>query len=113
MGGDKPWSFTIRLSELGLLDLSDEQWNLHGRGTYISNSKSAFPDLYANVSGTPNSLSPDWRRSHAATVRFYAALKAWFGAEFYMAPELIAGCPLSELKAWPYKQFAMTAVPLS
>ena len=94
------------LSDLGLHNLQDERWNAYGQGTYISSFKQAFPAAYTNLNGTPNSLLPKAERSFTATATFYLGLKAWTGAEFYVAPEMISERPLSGLKGnrWKYSK---------
>ena len=92
------YSLMGTLSDLGLHNLQDERWNAYGQGTYISSFKQAFPAAYTNLNGTPNSLLPKAERSFTATATFYLGLKAWTGAEFYVAPEMISERPLSGLK---------------
>lgn len=86
------------LSDLGWHDLKDERWNAYAQATYISSFKDAFSAAYTNLNGTPNSLSPKAERSFTATFTAYLGLKAWTGAEFYLAPEMISELPLSGLK---------------
>lgn len=85
-------------SGLGWHDFKDERWNAYGQATYISSFKEAFPALYTNLNGTPNSLSNKTEHSFTATVSFYLGLKAWTGGEFYLSPEMISERPLSGLK---------------
>ena len=86
------------LSDFGAHDLKDERWNAYSQATYISSFKSAFPAAYTNLNGTTNSLSPYSEYGFTATFTSYIGLKAWKGAEFYAAPEMIAELPLSGLK---------------
>lgn len=86
------------LSDHDWHDLKDERWNAYSQATYISNFKDAFPAAYTNLNGTTNSLSPYSEYSFTATFTSYLGLKAWKGAEFYMAPEMISELPLSGLK---------------
>jgi hypothetical protein len=96
---DKPgFSFMQTLADAGLHDMQNEWWNTYGQATYISSWKSAFPAAYTNLNGSPNSLSPKAEQSFTATVTFYMGLKAWQGAEIYLAPEMISELPLSGLK---------------
>lgn len=95
---DRRFSFMQTLSDLGLHDMHDERWNAYGQATYISQWKPAFPAAYTNLNGTPNSLSPDAEHTFTATVTPYFGLKAWQGGEIYLAPEMIAEMPLSDLK---------------
>jgi high affinity Mn2+ porin len=98
LNDDGEFSVMKTLSDLGLHNLQDERWNLYSQGTYISSFKQAFPAAYTNLNGSPNSLSPDAERGFTGTVTFYAGLKGWTGAEFYVAPEMISERPLSGLK---------------
>ncbi len=93
-----PFILIKELSKLGLFEVNDEIWDLHGQMTYISSSKPSFPAAYTNLGGTPHSLLPETERSFSGTVTFYAALKAWQGGEIYYAPEMISSHPLSGLK---------------
>ena len=86
------------LSEHNLHNLKDERWNFYSQATYITSYKDAFSAAYTNLNGTPNSLTPNAERSFTATVTGYLGLKAWQGAEFYAAPEMISELPLSGLK---------------
>ena len=86
------------LSDHDWHDLKDERWNAYSQATYISSFKDSFPAAYTNLNGTPNSLSPQAERGFTATFTSYVGLKAWTGAEFYAAPEMISEQPLSGLK---------------
>lgn len=86
------------LSDHDWHDLKDERWNAYSQATYISSFKDSFPAAYTNLNGTPNSLSPQAERGFTATFTSYVGLKAWTGAEFYAAPEMISELPLSGLK---------------
>ncbi|WP_262966252.1 carbohydrate porin [Methylobacter psychrophilus] len=86
------------LSDHDWHDLKDERWNIYSQGTYISSFKQAFPAAYTNLNGSTNSLSRSAERSFTATFTSYIGLKGWKGAEFYAAPEMFSGRPLSELK---------------
>lgn len=86
------------LSEHDWHDLKDERWNIYSQATYISSFKDKFSAAYSNLNGTPNSLSPKAERSFTATFTSTLGLKAWKGAEFYVAPEMISELPLSGLK---------------
>src|SRR5664280_164314 len=98
LNDDGELSLMGTLSDLGLHNLQDERWNAYAQGTYISSFKQAFPAAYTNLNGTPNSLLPKAERSFTATATFYLGLRAWTGAEFYVAPEMISERPLSGLK---------------
>ncbi len=95
---DGEFSIMNSLSDLGLHNLKDERWNIYSQATYISSFKQAFPAAYTNLNGSPNSLLPNSERSFTATFTSYLGLKAWTGAEFYAAPEMISERPLSGLK---------------
>lgn len=86
------------LSDLDWHDLKDQRWNAYSQATYIANFKPSFPAAYTNLNDTTNSLSPYSEYSFTATFTSYLGLKAWKGAEFYMAPEMISELPLSRLK---------------
>ena len=86
------------LSEHNLHNLKDERWNFYSQGTYITSYKDAFSAAYTNLNGSTNSLSSNAERSFTATVTGYLGLKAWQGAEFYAAPEMVSELPLSGLK---------------
>ena len=92
------FSVMSALSEHNLHNLKDERWNFYSQGTYITSYKDAFPAAYTNLNGSTNSLTPNAERSFTATVTGYLGLKAWQGAEFYAAPEMISELPLSGLK---------------
>jgi hypothetical protein len=86
------------LADHGWHDLQDERWNIYGQGTYIGSYQPSFPAAYTNLNGTPNSLLPNSAYGFTATVTIYAGFKAWKGAEFYYAPEMISELPFSGLK---------------
>lgn len=86
------------LSNLGLHNLQDEWWNAYGQATYIYTFKNGFPAAYTNLNGSNSSLTTDPERGFTATVTAYIGVKAWRGAEFYAAPEMISELPLSGLK---------------
>jgi len=92
------FSLMGKLSDFGWHDFDNERWNAYAQATYISSSKQAFSAAYNNLNGTPNSLTPQAERSFTATFTAYLGLKAWTGAEFYFAPEMISERPLSGLK---------------
>ena len=92
------FSVMSALSEHNLHNLKDERWNFYSQGTYITSYKDAFPAAYTNLNGSTNSLTPNAERSFTATVTGYLGLKAWQGAEFYAAPEMVSELPLSGLK---------------
>jgi hypothetical protein len=79
-------------------DLKDERWNVYSQATYISSFKDKFSAAYSNLNGTPNSLDTKALYGFTATFTSYLGLKAWKGAEFYVAPEMISELPLSGLK---------------
>ncbi|MFI3187413.1 MAG: hypothetical protein QX198_15670, partial [Methylococcaceae bacterium] len=86
------------LSDMNWHDLKDERWNIYSQATYISSFKDRFSAAYSNLNGTPDSLSAKAEHSFTATFTSYLGLKAWTGAEFYVAPEMISELPLSGLK---------------
>jgi hypothetical protein len=95
---ESEFSLMDSLSDLNLHNLKDERWNIYSQATYISSFKQAFPAAYTNLNGSPNSLLPNSERSFTATFTSYIGAKAWKGAEFYAAPEMISERPLSGLK---------------
>jgi hypothetical protein len=98
LNDEDEFSLMGALSDHGLHDLKDERWNVYSQATYISSFKDAFPAAYTNLNGTPNSLLPSSEHSFTATFTSYIGLKAWQGAEFYAAPEMVSELPLSGLK---------------
>lgn len=98
LNGEDEFSLMGALSDHDWHDLKDERWNAYSQATYISSFKDSFPAAYTNLNGTPNSLSPQAERGFTATFTSYVGLKAWTGAEFYVAPEMISELPLSGLK---------------
>jgi hypothetical protein len=86
------------LSDLNWHDLKNERWNIYSQATYITSFKDKFSAAYSNLNGSPNSLSAKAERSFTATFTSTLGLKAWTGAEFYVAPEMISELPLSGLK---------------
>jgi high affinity Mn2+ porin len=92
------FSFMKLLTEHDLHNIEDESWNAYGQFTYISSWKLRFPALYTNANGSTNSLVPDGERSFTGTATFYFGLRLWKGGEAYMAPEVIAERPLSQLR---------------
>jgi hypothetical protein len=96
--GEDEFDFMNVLAKKGLHDLKDERWNAYGQFTYISSWKGAFPALYTNLNGSPNSLLPGSERSFTGTATLYLGLKTWHGGEIYFAPEMISMRPLSNLK---------------
>lgn len=86
------------LEQQGWHDRQNERWNAYGQATYISSWKPAFAAAYTNLNGSPHSLSPQAERSFTGTVTAYFGLRAWQGAEIYLAPEMISELPLSDLK---------------
>jgi len=92
------FSLMRALSDLDWHDLKDERWNAYSQATYIANFKPSFPAAYTNLNGTTNSLSPNSEYGFTATFTSYLGIKAWKGAEFYLAPEMISELPFSGLK---------------
>lgn len=86
------------LARKGLHDLRQERWNAYGQISYIHQYKPSFAARYTNAGGSPNSLLPNAEQSFTATATVYAGVALWRGAEAYVAPEVIALRPLSDLK---------------
>ncbi len=98
LNDDGEFSLMGALSDHGLHNIKDERWNFYTQATYISSWKQAFPAAYTNLNGSPNSLLPGAERGFTGTTTFYVGVKAWTGAELYVAPEMISERPLSSLK---------------
>jgi len=86
------------LTDDGLHDIEDENWNAYGQFTYISSWKPSFSAAYTNLNGSINSLLPTSERSFTGTATLYLGVRLWSGAEGYVVPELISEQPLSQLK---------------
>ena len=86
------------LTDHGLHDIEDESWNAYGQFTYISSWKPSFAAPYTNANGSTNSLLPDSERSFTGTATLYFGVRLWRGGEAYLAPEVIAERPLSQLR---------------
>ncbi len=95
---DGEFSLMGALSDRGLHNIQDERWNFYSQATYISSWKQAFPAAYTNLNGSTSSLLPGAERGFTGTTTFYVGVKAWAGAELYVAPEMISERPLSSLK---------------
>ena len=98
LNDDGEFSLMGALADHGLHNIQDERWNFYSQATYISSWKQAFPAAYTNLNGSPNSLEPGAERGFTGTTTFYVGVKAWKGAELYVAPEMISERPLSGLK---------------
>jgi high affinity Mn2+ porin len=95
---DEEFSFMKLLTEHDLHDIKNESWNAYGQFTYISSWKPRFPALYTDANGSTNSLLPDAERSFTGTATLYFGVRLWRGGEAYVAPEVIAERPLSQLR---------------
>jgi high affinity Mn2+ porin len=95
---DEQFSLMRVLDEHGLHDTENESWNAYGQFTYISSWKPEFPARYTNANGSVNSLLPRKERSFTGTVTLYFGVRLWTGAEAYVAPEIIAEQPFSQLR---------------
>ncbi|HTR53640.1 MAG TPA: carbohydrate porin [Kofleriaceae bacterium] len=95
---DAAFDFMNLLSDHGLHNLNDEDWNVYGQFTYITSFKVPFSAPYTNANGAPNSFSPDYERSFTGTFTLFFGVKLWKGAEAYVAPEVIAEHALSQLR---------------
>ena len=85
------------LTRRGVVDATNERFNVYGQFTYISGWKPSFNAPYTNLNGSINSLIPDAERSFTGTATAYLGLRTWRGGELYFVPELISEQPLSEL----------------
>ncbi|MGD0960630.1 MAG: carbohydrate porin, partial [Methylomonas sp.] len=96
---EEPFSIMRLLADQGWHFMDDENWNVHGQASVVSQWKPSFPAAYTNLGGGPNSLLPQAERSNTNTVDFYAGLRTpWRGGEIYYAPEMIAEDAFSNLK---------------
>lgn len=75
----------------------EERRNAYGQITYIWQKKDSFPAAYTNLDRSPNSLLPQKERTYTFTATAFLGLRAWQGGEIYLAPEVIAELPPSEL----------------
>ena len=94
---DQPTLMKV-LTDDGLHNTDDENWNAYGQFTYISSWKPSFHAAYTNLNGSMNSLLPGAERSFTATVTLYLGVKLWKGAEAYIVPEVISELPFDQLK---------------
>ena len=94
---DESFDFMNFISQRGLHNLSDEDWNAYGQITDIWSQKFAFQAKYTNLNGSSNSLLPNQELSFTETATFYLGFRLWPGAEAYIIPEIIAERPLSGL----------------
>ena len=94
---DQPTLMKV-LTDDGVHNVEDENWNAYGQFTYISSWKPSFSAAYTNLNGSINSLLPNAERSFTATVTLYLGVKLWKGAEGYLVPEVISELPLSQLR---------------
>jgi hypothetical protein len=92
------FDFMRFLSQHGLHDVTNERWNVYGQFTYITNFKIPFHAPYTNANGAVNSFSPDYERSYTGTFSLFFGAALWPGGELYVAPEIIAERPLSQLR---------------
>jgi high affinity Mn2+ porin len=95
---DEPFSFMALLDEHGLHDTENETWNAYGQLTYIYSWKPQFSAPYTNANGSINSLLPASERSFTGTLTLFFGVRLWKGAEGYVAPEIIAERPFSQLR---------------
>ena len=95
---DDEFSVMKELSDNGLHDLTDENWNAYGQTTFINSWKEAFSAKYTNLNGSTNSLLPNQERSFSGTTTLYFGFKLWQGFEIYAVPEMLSEQSLSGLK---------------
>jgi hypothetical protein len=99
---DSQFSLMKKLSEKGLHDVHNENWNFYGQYTYIDIHKPAFHTLYTNLNGSNSSLLPGTERSFTETLTLFFGVRLWQtegqDAEFYVVPEAVAEQTLSKLK---------------
>ena len=98
LNNDEDFSLMGALANRDWHNIEDKRWNLYTQGTYITSYHPSFPAAYTNLNDTPNSLSPNAELGFTGTVTFYTGAKAWKGAEFYFAPEMVSELPFSGLK---------------
>jgi high affinity Mn2+ porin len=71
--------------------VTEEKWNLHFQGTYISQYKPAFSEKYHGQ----NSLKDSTERVNSVTATMFFGFRLWKNAEFYFNPEVAGGDGLS------------------
>lgn len=86
------------LERAGLHQLAPESWSAWGQLTHISSGKLPFSAAYTNANGSINSLKPEAEYSFTTSVTLYLGVRLWTGAEAYVAPEVIAERPFSDLR---------------
>ena len=64
-----------------------EQWSLHGQVTNIAQKHTHFNAPYSGA----NSLSADGRTEETTDITFFAGIRLWQGAEFWLNPEIDQG----------------------
>lgn len=85
---DEPFDFMNLITQHGLHNIQDENWNAYGQFTYITSWHPTFSARYTNWNG--NSLVPTSERSWTGTFTLYLGARLWPGAEAYVAPEVVA-----------------------
>ena len=95
---DEAFDVMNLMSQHGLHDIHDEEWNVYGQFTYISSWKRPFHAAYTNANGSVNSLVPDAERSFTGSFTLFFSVKPWKGGELVLVPEVIAERPLSSLR---------------
>ncbi|WP_264511577.1 carbohydrate porin [Flavobacterium sp. N1719] len=68
-------------------------FSFHGQTTVINQTKSGFKVPYSG----PNSVSPDHESATSMTATFYAGVRLWKGASFYVNPEIAGGSGISSV----------------
>ena len=72
---------------------TQEDWQLKGQATYVSQKSRAFPAAY----GAKNSLNASGENSYTFTSTAYLGTRLWKGAEVYLNVEAGQGDPMSGL----------------
>jgi high affinity Mn2+ porin len=94
---DEAFDFMNMMTQHGLHDLHDEDWNAYGAVTDIWTQKFGFHAKYSNFGGSTNSLSTAPELSFTETATLYLGLRLWPGGEAYFVPEIIGEKTLSNL----------------
>lgn len=91
-----PLALAFALSAATLTHAADEvqeDWQLKGQATYVSQKSRAFPAAYSAL----NSLNASGENSYTFTSTAYLGTRLWRGAEIYLNVEAGQGDPMSGL----------------
>lgn len=89
-----PLAFALSVATLAhAADEVQEDWQLKGQATYVSQKSRAFPAAYSAL----NSLNASGENSYTFTSTAYLGTRLWRGAEIYLNVEAGQGDPMSGL----------------